>query len=110
MAKFHGYIGFVTIEETEPEVYAEVAVEKEYSGDFKRLGTRYVQSANLNDNLVINNQIEVKTEPYILSHYPSIRYVRWRDSCWKVTSAEENFPRIILNLGEVYNGPTAQSE
>ena len=53
---------------------------------------------------MINNQIEIVADPYINQHFPSIRYVMWNGTKWKVTSVEDQFPRLILALGEVYNG------
>lgn len=110
MAKFHGIVGFVDYVETAPDVFMEVASEKEYSGDFKRKNNRFVSTTTLNDNLVINNQIEIIATPYINQHFPSIRYVRWKGTNWKVTSVDDsNYPRIVLNLGEVYNGITPET-
>lgn len=106
MAKFHGNIGFVDFEETAPGVYKEVAIERPYSGDILRKNNRFVaQQQSINDNLVINNQISITADPYINSHFPSIRYVVWKGASWKVTSVDDsNPPKMILTLGEVYNG------
>lgn len=106
MAKFHGMIGFVDFDETAPGVYKEVSVERPYSGDILRKNNRFVaQQQSINDNLVINNQISITADPYINSHFPSIRYVVWKGANWKVTSVDDsNPPKMILTLGEVYNG------
>ena len=110
MAKFHGIVGFVDYVETAPDVWKEVASEKEYSGDIKRKNNRYVSTTTLNDNLAINNQIEIIADPYINQHFPSIRYVNWNGCNWKVSSVEDQFPRLILNLGEVYDGITPKTQ
>ena len=104
MARFHGKVGFVDFAETSPGVYTEVVNEREYAGDLKRKNNRFVSVAQVNDNLAINNQIEIIADPYINEHFPSIRYVEWNGTKWKVTSVEDQFPRLILSLGEVYNG------
>lgn len=111
MAKFHGIVGFVDYVETAPDVYKEVASEKEYSGEFKRKNNRFVSTTTLNDNLTINSQIEIIASPELNQHFPSIRYVRWKGTNWKVTSVDDtNYPRIVLNLGEVYDGITPKNE
>ena len=110
MAKFHGMIGFVDYVETAPDVWEEVASEREYSGDIKRKNVRVVSTTTLNDNFALNNQIEIIADPYINQHFPSIRYVNWNGCNWKVTSVEDQFPRLILYLGEVYNGRTLETE
>ena len=104
MAKFHGFVGFVDYGETSPGVWSEVVTEREYSGDIKRRSSRFANAQQVNDNITINNQIEIIADPYINQHFPSIRYVVWNDAKWKVTSVEDQFPRLVLALGEVYNG------
>lgn len=108
MAKFHGRIGFVTYEETSPSRYEPVCEEREYAGDLLTNTNRYVGNSTINDSLVINCQISVIADPYLNSHYPSIRYVNHKGYNWKVTSIDDaNYPRIILTLGDVYNGEQA---
>lgn len=106
MSKFHGNIGFVNYEETAPDVYKEIAVERPYSGDILRKINRSVSVASsINDNIVLNNQISIIADPYINQHFPSIKYVVWKDAKWKVTSVDDsNPPKLILTLGDIYNG------
>lgn len=104
MAKIHGIVGFADYDETSPGVFEPIITEKEFSGDVIRKSNRSVSVSTINDNIVINNQISIIADPYINQHFPSIKYVTWNGNSWKVTSAEPNFPRIILTLGEVYNG------
>ena len=105
MAKFYGIVGFVEYAESVPGVYKETVTEREYSGDLKRKINRYASVAtSINDNIALNNQIEILADPYINQHFPSIRYVTWNGCKWKVSSVEHQFPRLILTLGEVYNG------
>lgn len=107
MDRFHGKIGFAIYEETAPSVWTPTLEEREYSGDILRNNNRFVAASTLNDNLVINNQISVIADPYINQHFPSIRYVNWKGYNWKVTSVEEHYPRLVLTLGDVYNGEQA---
>lgn len=111
MAKFHGMIGFVDYEETSPDVWKEVATEREYSGDLLRKNNRFVAGQAINDNLTINNQISIIADPYINQHFPSIKYVNWKGTNWKVTLADDsNYPRIVLTLGDVYNDQQTETE
>ena len=108
MGKFHGMVGFVDYVESAPDVWKEVPYEKEYSGELIRKSNRSVVSTTTtNDNLVINNQISIIADPFMNAHFPSIKYVNSNGANWKVVSADDsNYPRIILNLGEVYHGIT----
>lgn len=102
--KFVGIVGFVEYTEVKPGVFKEVATERKYAGDLKRKNNHFVSGQQINDNLAINNQIEIIADPYINEHFPSIKYVEWKGTKWKVTSVEDQFPRLILTMGEVYNG------
>lgn len=112
MAKFYGKVGFVILQETAPDVYKEIASEKAYSGDIIRNIFRNVTSSlSVNDNLIINNQIKLIADPFLNTHYPSIKYVNWKGTNWKVTSVDDsNYPNLVLSLGEVYNGKTPEVE
>lgn len=104
MAKYHGRIGFVTFEETAPSVISEVPVEREYFGDATRISKRWEKSEHLNDNLQVNNQFSIVADAYARDNLFAIRYITWMGSKWQVTSAEVQYPRLILTIGGVYNG------
>jgi hypothetical protein len=55
----------------------------------------------------VGNSISIVGNEYALEHYLSIRYVEWAGELWTVANVEIQRPRLILRLGEVYNGPTA---
>lgn len=105
MAKFYGTVGYVNMVETAPGVWTEEIVEKQYSGDVFR-NTRRLQGADkLNDDITINNQISIVADPYAYNNFHSIRYVVYMGTKWKVTSVEVEYPRLILEVGGVFNGP-----
>lgn len=104
MAKFYGKIGFVNTVETVPGVWEEQATEREYFGDVIR-SRRNLQNSNaVNDNITISNEISIVADPYANDNVFAMRYVIFMGTKWKITSAEPQYPRIILSLGEQYNG------
>lgn len=104
MNKWYGTIGFVFSEETTPGVWKNRTVERNYYGEISRNMKRWQSGDGLNDNITISNIISVIADPYILDELASVRYVVWRNSKWKVTDAEEQYPRLKLTLGGIYNG------
>ncbi len=50
--------------------------------------------------------ISIVADAYARGHFFAIRYVEWAGERWTVTNVEVQAPRLILQLGEVYNGPT----
>lgn len=103
MAKFAGKIGFAVTEETKPGVWAERMVEHRYYGDLTRNTRRLQSSGNLNDNVTISNQISIVADPFAKENFHAMRYVELYGAKWKITSIEVQYPRLILELGDVYN-------
>lgn len=106
MAKFHGRIGYAQTAETAPGVHTEEIVERVYQGEVTQDRRLLVQSEGVNPNLTSGNSISVVADARLREHYFAIRYVEWGGVLWTVQDVEVQAPRLILRLGEVYNGPT----
>lgn len=103
MAKYYGTVGYAVTVETAPDVWKEEVTERDYTGDVIKNSRRWVGNEHLNDNLTISNRISILADPYAYNNFHSIRYATWMGTKWKVTSVEVEYPRLILDLGEVYN-------
>ena len=107
MAKFHGRVGFGETVEEKPGVFADEIVEYLYYGDIVQNRRTLQQGENLNQDLAVSNSISIVANAYAREHFFAIKYVEWAGEFWTVTDVEVQAPRLILQLGEVYNGPTA---
>ena len=104
MTKFYGEIGYVETTETEPGVWVENIIKRNYYGDLIRNTRSLVSSGNVNDNINISNEISILADPYANEHFHSMRYVEFMGTKWKITNVEVQYPRLILSLGGLYNG------
>ena len=104
MAKFYGKIGYAMIKETTPGVWVEEIVERSYYGDVIRNIRRLQGSENLNDDINVSNEISIVADAFANQNFYSMRYVEYMGAKWKVSSVEVKYPRLILNIGGVYNG------
>lgn len=107
MARFYGRIGYGESKESAPGVWVDEIVERSYYGDVIRSTRKLREGENLNPNLSVENQISIVADAYANDHFHAIRYVEWAGTLWTVKTVEVQRPRLILWLGEVYNGPTA---
>lgn len=107
MAKFYGKIGYGVATETAPGVWSDVIVERSYFGDVIRNTRKLSPGENLNDDLSVGNSISIVADAYANDHFFAIRYVEWAGALWTVPDVTVESPRLILRLGEVYNGPKA---
>ena len=106
MAKFYGRIGYGETVETAPGVWVDEIVEYSYFGDVIRNVRTLREGENLNADLSVQNSISIVADAYANEHFFAIRYVEWAGTLWTVESVEVQSPRLLLRLGEVYNGPT----
>lgn len=106
MAKFYGAVGFGESVETRPGVWEDQITERYYKGDIVRNYRKLQESDKLNYDLAVTNAISIVADPYAHEHFFAIRYVEWSGARWTVQTVEVQYPRLILDLGKVYNGPT----
>ena len=106
MARFFGRIGYGGTVESAPGVWVDDIIERSYFGDVIRNTRNLREGENLNVDLSVQNSISIIADAYANEHFFAIRYVEWAGTLWTVSSVEVQSPRLLLRLGEVYNGPT----
>lgn len=107
MARFHGRVGYGQQLETSPGVWEDVIVEFVYSGSVIRNSRSFRPGDHLNNDLSVGNSISIVADAYASEHFFAMRYVEWAGTLWTVVDVEVQRPRLLLRLGEVYNGPQA---
>ena len=108
MARFFGEVGYGESVETPPGSgnWVDVITEHSYFGDVARADRNLSSDDKVNSDVTVMNVISVVADAYAEGNFLNIKYVRWAGRLWTVTSVEVRAPRLILNLGSVYNGPT----
>lgn len=104
MGKWFGKIGYAETTETKPGVWKEQITEREYVGDLLRNSRRLQSSSSLNDNVIIANEISILADPFAYENFHAMRYATFMGTKWKISNVEVQYPRLILTLGDVYNG------
>jgi hypothetical protein len=110
MARFYGELGYeARTVETAPGVFEEQIVERKYYGNVIRNTRRLSEGEFLNPEISVSNSISIVADAYANQNFTAIRYIRWNGTLWTVTNVEVQRPRLLLELGGVYNGPTAST-
>lgn len=107
--RFSGVVGYGEFStETLPGsgTWEPVITEVSYRGDVIRDIGRQDPADKLNNDLSVNNSISIVADDNALANFHNIKYVMWRGVRWTVSAVEARPPRLILSLGDVYNGPT----
>lgn len=105
--KFCGLVGYAPTELDEHGVALPAIVERKYYGDVITLSSRWQTTENLNDDISVGHRISILADPYAIQNFPYIKYVEWMGTRWTVKTVTVEYPRLILTLGGVYNGPQA---
>lgn len=108
--KFYGIVGFGASGETQSGVWTSITAERPYFGDVVKDTRRIVASQEVNPSMSTGNSIEIIADPFANEHFHAIKYVEWEGALWSVTEIEQKRPRLILRLGDVYNGPRPTSD
>lgn len=102
--KFYGSVGFWKEDvETKPGIWRSAIVDRLYFGDVLQNRRRFVNSQKQNDDFEVNNRISILSDLYAQQNWSSIKYVEWNGVKWKVTNVEVAYPRLILEIGGIYN-------
>lgn len=102
MSRFSGKLGFVMTRETEEGVWLEDFVELHVKGTIRSLYVRTDNSASVNTNLRLTNEISILMDTKIMTYLETLKYVIWKGSKWEVQSIGVNYPRLTINLGGLY--------
>lgn len=106
MAKFYGAIGYVRQIESPPNsgVWTDDATEKYYRGDVILSQQRWQPSEQLHDNFNLDNSISIVADEYAYANCGFIKYIVWHGQKWRIQSLSIQRPRIVLQIGGIYNG------
>lgn len=107
MARFSGTIGFGESVLKSPGNWEDVITARPYKGEVKRFNSQFRADDQVSGEVSVSHSISVVADQYAIDHLQGIRYVNWNGGDWVVTSVQLNHPRLVLGLGEVYNGPKA---
>lgn len=104
MGKWFGKIGYAVTAETEPGLWEDTIVEREYYGDMISDRRKRQTSGEVNDNINLANVISIIADPFAYENCSRMVYAEIMGAKWKITDIEVQYPRLILTIGGVYNG------
>lgn len=109
--KFAGAVGFWEKDvEKKPGIFGDRIVERKYTGDITRSFRKWgPQDSSTQDTLRLNNQVSIIADLYAQQNWSSIKYVLWMGVRWEVNTIEVKPPRVILEIGGVWNGSTPET-
>lgn len=106
MSKWFGKIGYAITGETEPGVWEDTIVTRDYYGDLISDKYRRQSSGNVNDDINLTSVISIIADPFAYENCSHMAYAEIMGARWKITDIDVHPPRLNLIIGGVYNGNT----
>ena len=94
--------------ETNPGIWQEHITERACTGELLRNTRKLQGSDRVNSDITIANEISIIADAYANGNFHAMRYVTFMGARWKIESIEVQYPRLILSIGGIYNGETAE--
>lgn len=106
MSKWFGKIGYTVTGETEPGLWEETTIEREYFGDMTSDHRKRQSSGEINTNVNLANVISIIADPFAYKNCSNMAYIEAMGTKWTISDIEVQYPRLILTIGGVYHGDT----
>lgn len=104
MARIFLTVGFEAQVEDRAGSYSSHFIDRPYKADLLQETDRWQQGDQIHDELTVTNRLSLVADDFAFKQIYLIRYAEMDGVRWRVSSVEVKRPRIILNLGGVFNG------
>ena len=109
MSKWFGKIGYAIQKESEPGIWEEEIIERDYYGDLLTDNRKRQSNNNVIDEITLSNMISIIADPFAYNNCSCMAYAEIMGARWKISEVEVKPPRLNLTIGGVYNGNTPRT-
>lgn len=109
MSKWFGKIGYAIQKESEPGIWEEEIIERDYYGDLLTDNRKRQSNNNVLDEITLSNMVSIIADPFAYNNCSCMAYAEIMGARWKISEVEVKSPRLNLTIGGVYNGNTPRT-
>lgn len=109
MSKWFGKIGYAIQKESEPGIWEDEIVERDYYGDLLTDNRKRQSNNNVLDEITLSNMVSIIADPFAYNNCSCMAYAEIMGARWKISEVEVKPPRLTLTIGGVYNGNTLRT-
>ena len=108
MARYSGKVGYAVFVKTKPGVTEDTVVEHQAYGEVLRPSKNLEENGTVNGQTNLGTSLRIVANQHALDNSDAIRYAWFKGRRWTVSKVTEEVdaPRLVLQLGEKYNGKT----
>lgn len=103
--RYSGKIGVASQTEKAPGIWEDTITERDALGEVKQRTEVLGTDDSVLAQYRTTTSISVFCEGVTKENYKDLRYITYLGQRWTIASAVFDFPRHVLYIGEVYNGP-----
>lgn len=109
MSKWFGKIGYAIQKESEPGIWEDEIVERDYYGDLLTDNRKRQSNNNVLDEITLSNTVSIIADPFAYNNCSCMAYAEIMGARWKISEVEVKPPRLNLTIGGIYNGNTPRT-
>lgn len=109
MSKWFGKIGYAIQKESEPGIWEDEIVERDYYGDLLTDNRKRQTNDNVLDEITLSNMVSIIADPFAYNNCSCMAYAEIMGARWKISEIEVKPPRLNLTIRGVYNGNTPRT-
>lgn len=109
MSKWFGKIGYAIQKESEPGIWEDEIIERDYYGDLLTDNRKRQTNNNVLDEITLSNMVSIIADPFAYNNCSCMAYAEIMGARWKISEVEVKPPRLNLTIGGVYNGNTPRT-
>lgn len=106
--RYSGKLGLVEQQEVRPGIWEEVVTEVPVLGTVRQRTEVLNGEGNVLPEYATTTSISVPARGVGPQDNSNIRYITYKGTRWQIRSIVDEPPRIVIYIGEVYNGPTPE--
>lgn len=100
--KWYGEVGFINQSENINGIVNDTPQTRNYYGDIIKITKQDDSRSQINLNFTVRNRISILADPYLINNFHLMAYVTFMGTKWRVNGVEVQYPRLIIDLGDVY--------
>lgn len=103
--RYSGKFGLAVPTEIAPGVWDDVITERDYIGDVVQSTEAFSLEGSVLPQYRTTTSVSVLSDGVLKENYTDLRYVTHAGQRWTIASIAVQPPRLVIYIGEVYNGP-----
>lgn len=83
----------------------DVITERDYIGDVVQRTEAFTVEGSVLPQYRTTTSVSVLSDGVLAEKYSNLRYISYMGQNWSVSSVVQQYPRMVVYIGELYNGP-----